>query len=170
MSGAKFVVIAQGIGIALYKRAAFIVLILVVFQSLQITDLRSSIDDQRLDQDARSQESLAKALAENQIEQRKTRQYVRCLFLVPEGQRTDENLAKCGDTGEVEAESSTSSEKSPIEQPATAPAPSTSVTQPAAVNYPTTSAPPEPERPVTQDGVKFIRPILQELTGNIFKR
>jgi hypothetical protein len=170
MSGAKFIVIAQGVGIALYKRAAFIVLILVVFQSLQITNLRSSIDDQKLDQDARSQESLAKALAENQNEQRKTRQYVRCLFLVPEGQRTDENLSKCGDTGEVETESTPASEASPVEQPAIAPAPPTSATQPAAVNYPTTSAPPEPERQESQGGIKFIQPILEELTGNIFKQ
>jgi hypothetical protein len=169
MNRDKFIVIAQGVGIAVYKRAAFIVLILVVFQFIQLTNLQSSIDTQRLDQDAKAQESLAKALEENQKEHKKTQRYIRCIVLLPEAERTNENFAKCGETGEVEPTISRVARSSKVAQPATAPAPTTGVTQPS-VNYPTTSAPPEPGRPDAQGGLGPIRPILDELTGNLYKQ
>jgi hypothetical protein len=170
MSGTKFVEIAQGVGIAVYKRAAFIVLILVVFQFIQLTNLQSSIDTQRLDQDAKAQKSLAKALEENQKEHKKTQRYIRCIVLLPEIERTDENFAKCGETGEVEP-SSGLTESGQVFQPpaAAAPAPLVDTTQPS-VNYPTTSAPPEPERTGTQGRFgPAIQTILDDLPGSIYK-
>lgn len=170
MSGAKLIVIAQGVGIAVYKRAAFIVLILVVFQFIQLTNLQTSIDTQRLDQDAKAQESLTRALAENQKEHKKTQRYIRCIVLLPEAERTDENFAQCGETGEVEPEIQGSDSVSPgrAAQPAAVIPPAQSQPMTPAMNQPTTGSPPDPDKQETEmPGLVNINEFFQSTRAGI---
>lgn len=154
MSGSKFIVIAQGVGIAVYKRAAFIVLILVVFQFIQLTNLQSGIDRQREQAEQQdkadveeAQKRLEEALKDNERLERQTQAYVKCIaiaLIMPPKDLSKEVFDQCG----IETQSTsaaTSLSQTPAAMPTTQPQPKSPTS-----NQPTTSSPPDPDKQDTE--------------------
>lgn len=178
MSGSKFIVIAQGVGIAIYKRAAFIVLILVVFQFIQLTNLQTGIDRQRAQSEQQdkadveeAQKRLEQALEDNERLERQTQAYVKCIaiaLIMPPADRSKEVFDKCGI--ESQSAASLSVTQTPAAMPTTQPQPKN-----PGSNQPSTSSPPDPNEQSTatprqspfpvDDAAQFFRDIPAGVTG-----
>jgi hypothetical protein len=178
VSGARFVVIAQGVGIAVYKRAAFIVLILVVFQFIQLTNLQTGIDRQREQSEQQekadveeAQKRLEQALRDNERLERQTQAYVKCIaiaLIMPAADRSKEVFDKCG----IEAQPNASplvAPLSPAAMPTTQPQPKNPTS-----SQPTTSSPPDPDAgsqqlEVAESSQSSTTPLIDQLLSPITK-
>lgn len=167
---AKSRIYFRGFMSALAKRLVFVFLVLVV---LQLVTLQLTVDNSDNRATEAGNERLQKALRENQKEHEKTQRYLRCIVLLPVDERTEENFAKCGETGKVEPSINRDSPSTYY--------PPTTTTQTATTskkNEPTSSAPPDrpapaqpapaqPETPEPQPNRLLDLPVLGDVVGGL---